>query len=89
MADRRLFSVEAVTLVSIVCLKISDTEFALYTVSGKSSYQCSACIKLQKVSSTDDTLVKMQQSLSASDASKKIPSPEGQLILPPYVLRKH
>jgi hypothetical protein len=60
-----------------VCLKISDTEFSFYTASGKSSYQCSACTKLQKVSA-----VKMQRSLFASDANKKIHSPERQLILP-------
>jgi hypothetical protein len=66
-----------------VCLKISDTEFAFYTASGKSTYQCSACTKLQKVSRTDDgTAVKMQRSLFASDANKKIHSPERQLILP-------
>jgi hypothetical protein len=82
MADKRLFRAEAVTIVFIVCLKISDTEIAYYTAPGKSSYQCSACTKLQKVSRRDDMPFKTQRSLSASDASKKILPPERQLILP-------
>jgi hypothetical protein len=37
MADRILFGVKAVTRFHCVCLKISDTELAFYTASGKSS----------------------------------------------------
>jgi hypothetical protein len=62
-------------------LKINDTELAIYTASGKSSYKCEA--KLLKTSKTDETPVKMQRSLSASDVTKKVVSPERQLNLPP------
>jgi hypothetical protein len=62
-------------------LKISDTEFAIYTASGRSSYKCEACIKLLK--RTEETPSKMQWSLSVSDATKKVVSPERQLILSP------
>jgi hypothetical protein len=64
-------------------LKNGDTELAIYTVSGSSSYKCEAWTKLLKTSRTDETPVQMQQLLSASDATKKMVSPERQLIFPP------
>jgi hypothetical protein len=42
-----------------VCLKINDMELAFYTTSGKSSYKCTACIKLQKATRMDNKLIKM------------------------------
>ncbi|KDR15134.1 hypothetical protein L798_11099 [Zootermopsis nevadensis] len=49
--------------------------------SGKSSYKCSNCTSTGKSTRTDDTPVK-QRSVSLSDSTRKILSPERQLISP-------
>jgi hypothetical protein len=71
------------------CLQISDTEQVFYTSTGKSTFQCEACTKLLCSTGNDDTPVRPQRSLSASDATcsisdggKKIISPERELLLP-------
>jgi hypothetical protein len=68
-------------------LKISGTEIAIYTASGRLSYKCEDCTKLLKTSSTDETPVKMQWSLSTSNTTKKELSPEWRLMLPLYAVR--
>ncbi|KDR13047.1 hypothetical protein L798_13280 [Zootermopsis nevadensis] len=49
--------------------------------SGKSSYKCSNCTSTGKFTRTNDTPVK-QRSVSLSDSTKKIISPERQPVLP-------
>ena len=59
----------------------SDQVFLSST--GKSSYQlCMACTKLLRSARNDNRPVKPQCSLSASDATQKVISPDRQLNLP-------
>jgi hypothetical protein len=46
-----------------VCIKINSTELALYITSGKTSYMCSTCTKLQKATRMDDSPPKEKNNL--------------------------
>ena len=50
--------------------------------SGVSTYKCAECVKLLRVQRNDDSPVKTR-SASASDAPRKVVSPERSLVLPP------
>jgi len=54
----------------------------LFTPTKKSSYKCVTRTKLLRSTRNDETPVKHQRSLSASDAIKKVTPPERQLNLP-------
>jgi hypothetical protein len=64
------------------CVQICDSDQVFLNSSGKSTFKCAACIKLLKTNRNDDTPVKPQRSMSASEATKKVMSPERQLNLP-------
>src|SRR5215470_15618361 len=64
------------------CVQICDSDQVFLNSSGNSTFKCVACIKLVRTTRHDDTPVKPQCSLSASEATKKVISPERQLNLP-------
>lgn len=67
------------------CLKVSESELVLYTSSGKSYFKCEGCSKLQRATRKDDTPVRPQGPVPASDASKRVAFPERELLLPDFV----
>ena len=64
------------------CLQFNDAEYTYYMDSGVLTYKCAECVKLLRVQRNDDTPVKTR-SASASDAPRKVVSPERSLVLPP------
>ena len=66
------------------CSRVQNNESdqVFFTPTKKSSYKCVARTTLLRSTRNDETPVKHQRSLSASDATKKVIPPERQLNLP-------
>jgi hypothetical protein len=64
------------------CLKVNDSDLMFCTSSGQFSVKCETCSRLQRATRNDDTLVRPQGSVPASEASKSVISPEHELLLP-------
>ena len=64
------------------CVEISESGQVFFTSTGKSSCKCVACKKHLRSTRNSDTPDKPQRSLSVSNATKKVISPESRLNLP-------
>jgi hypothetical protein len=71
------------------CVQISDNDQVFFNSTGKSAFKCVACTKLLRSTRNNDTPVKLQHSFSASEATKKVISPERQLNLPELEVMSH